>query len=78
MKVFSEISLSSFEFWGGAKLNADMLSVEELEQLDYMLEDCYSEGVSETLVNDIMWFEFEWVCEMLGYEYDVENDVIIR
>ena len=78
MKVFSEISLSSFEFWGGAKLNADMLSVEELEQLDYMLEDCYSEGVSETLINDIMWFEFEWVCEMLGYEYDVENDVIIR
>ena len=78
MKVFSEINLSSFEFWGGAKLNADMLSVEELEQLDYMLEDCYSEGVSETLVNDIMWFEFEWVCEMLGYEYDVENDVIIR
>jgi len=78
MKVFSEISLSSFEFWGGAKLNADMLSVEELEQLDYMLEDCYSEGVSETMVNDIMWFEFEWVCEMLGYEYDVENDVIIR
>ena len=75
MKVFSEISLSSFEFWGGAKLNADMLSV---EQLDYMLEDCYSEGVSETMVNDIMWFEFEWVCEMLGYEYDVENDVIIR
>ena len=78
MKVFSEINLSSFEFWGGAKLNADMLSVEELEQLDYMLEDCYSEGVSETLINDIMWFEFEWVCEMLGYEYDVENDVIIR
>ena len=78
MKVFSEISLSSFEFWGGAKLNADMLSVEELEQLDCMLEDCYSEGVSETMVNDIMWFEFEWVCEMLGYEYDVENDVIIR
>lgn len=78
MKVFSEISLSSFEFWGGAKLNADMLSVEELEQLDYMLEDCYSEGVSETMVNDIMWFEFEWVCEMLGYEYDVENDVVIR
>ena len=78
MKVFSEINLSSFEFWGGAKLNADMLSVEELEQLDYILEDCYSEGVSETMVNDIMWFEFEWVCEMLGYEYDVENDVIIR
>lgn len=78
MKVFSEINLSSFEFWGGAKLNADMLSIEELEQLDYMLEDCYSEGVSETMVNDIMWFEFEWVCEMLGYEYDVENDVIIR
>lgn len=78
MKVFSEINLSSFEFWGGAKLNADMLSVEELEQLDYMLEDCYSEGVSETLINDIMWFEFEWVCEMLGYEYDVENDVVIR
>lgn len=78
MKVFSEINLSSFEFWGGAKLNADMLTFDELEQLDYVLEDCYNEGISETMVNDIMWFEFEWVCEMLGYVYDVENDVVIR
>lgn len=78
MKVIREISLSSFEFWGGAKLNADMLSIEELEQLDDMIVDVYDEGVSETMMNDIMWFEFEWVCELLGLEYDVENDVVIR
>ena len=78
MKIYEEKSLANFEFWSGAKDRAVMLTIEELEQLGDLLEDCYPDGISATKVNDIMWFDFEWVCEMLGLDYDPETDEISR
>lgn len=79
MRMYVEMSLTSMQWWSGAKDNAARLTYSELEQLEYILTDIYGEeGVSETTVNDIMWFDFDWVCECLGYKYDVENDEIIR
>jgi hypothetical protein len=78
MRVYSEMSLTSFQFWSGAKSNAEKLTYEELEQVDYMLEDIYSEGMQDTTINDLFWFDFSIVCEWLGYVYDEENDEVIR
>ena len=39
MKAYSEISLTNFEFWARAKVNAEILTYEELEQVEYVLED---------------------------------------
>ena len=78
MKIYEEKSLASFDFWSGAKDNAAMLTIEELEQLDFLLEDCYPDGISATAVNDIMWFDFEWVCEMLDLDYDPQTGEINR
>ena len=78
MKIYEEKSLRNFEFWSGAKHNAAALLPEELDQLEYLLEDCYPDGIDETTVNDIMWFDFEWICEILGLDYDPETDEISR
>ena len=77
MRVYSEMSLTSFEFWGGAKDRAKMLTYEELEQVEYVLEDIFEE-IEDTTINDLFWFDFGWVCESIGLQYDVENDIIIR
>ena len=77
MKVFAEISLTNFEFWSGAKANAERLTNEEIEQIGKVLEYIYEEVESVT-INNLFWFGFESVAEMLGYKYDVENDIIIR
>ena len=37
MKIYEEKSLASFDFWSGAKNNAAMLTIEELEQLGDLL-----------------------------------------
>ena len=76
MRVYNEISLVNFSWWGGAKLNAEQLDYDELEQLDYLLSDLYPEGCSDTLVNDIMWFEFEQVCDWLGLELNDDGDIV--
>ena len=77
MKIHSEISLTSFQFWAGGKDNADRFTYEELETLEYMLEDIYGEdGIDETMLNDIFWFEPETLCEWLDIDFEewVERD----
>ena len=78
MRIICEMNLTEFEFWCGAKSNAEKLTYEEKEQLQYILEDIYNEGMEDTLINDIMWFDFSWVCEVLGLRYDENKDIIIR
>ena len=68
MKIYTEISLQNFEFWSGAKETAKHLTVDDFATIESVLEDCYTEGLDETTVNDIFWFEEDWIAEMLGYE----------
>lgn len=78
MKAYSEISLTRFEFWGGAKERAKMLTYEEMEQIDEMIKELYPEGIDEITVNNLFLFEFKSAVEWLGYKYDEEKDIIIR
>ena len=68
MKVTKEISLSNFDFWGGAKDRAQMLTIDELNEIERQLEDVYPDGMDETQINDMFWFDFDWVAQMIGYE----------
>ena len=55
-----------------------MLTYEEMENLEAVLEELFPSGVSATALNDLLWFDFGFVCESIGLEYDEENDVVIR
>lgn len=71
MTIKKEISLTDFEFWAGARANAAALTIEQLEQLEQLLEDSLSDGsgaIDETAINDIFWFETDWIAELLGFE----------
>ena len=67
MKVYEEKSLRDFEFWSGAKDTVKYLTDDELEQIEAILEDAYPDGMEDTQINDIFWFEDDWIAEMLGY-----------
>lgn len=66
MKVYSELSLRDFEFWAGAKENAQKLSPEQLDEVEHNLEEIYPDGIDETTINDIFWFDFDQICVWLG------------
>lgn len=70
MKLTREIELKDFEFWSGAKEFASKLTNKEFAQLEPILEDCCMEGMDETQLNDIFWFEQDWLCEMLDTTVD--------
>ena len=78
MTIKTEQSLNNFEFWGGAKINAEQLTSEEFDTLENELEDLYPGGMTDTEINDLFWFDFEWVCEILGLTYNDETGELER
>ncbi len=67
MKVNKNIDLKNFKFWSGAKDLADLLTPEELEQIEFNLEDLFHDKTpSETDINDLFWFEEDFICKMIG------------
>lgn len=74
MKIYTEQSLSNFEFWSGAKENAKELTDQQFDTLEAILEDMYPEGCTDTTINDLMWFEFDTIKEWLGIEDEDEEE----
>ena len=72
MTMTIEKNLRDFNFWAGAAINAAKLTPDELDQLEEQLEEIQGDdGLwSTTEVNDIMWFQFEDICEWLGLDYE--------
>jgi hypothetical protein len=67
MKVSLEINLTNFKFWAGAKNHS--FTYNELQEIEFQLEDIYPDGMDETQINDIFWFEEEFLCELIGLKY---------
>lgn len=71
MKIYKEESLSNFEFWSGAKDFASKLTKSEFDTIEALFADIYPDGTSETQINDLFWFEPEYICsDILGVDYD--------
>ena len=80
MKIYREESLSNFEFWSGAISNAEEFTLEELDRIGEELEtlNCEGDGQEETQINDLLWFEPEYLASLIGLEWDSEKGKIIR
>lgn len=68
MKITTDLDLANFNFWSGAKDHS--FDYSELKEIENILEDLYPDGMTETQVNDIFWFDDETLCEWIGIDYD--------
>ena len=69
MKITSEISLRNFEAWEGGRYTLNkLIELDKCDELEFILEDLYPDGLTDTQLNDILWFEDEWIFETLGIE----------
>lgn len=75
MTITYELDLAAFEAWSGGKDTLNRVINEgKVSTLEAILEDCYPEGMTETQLNDILWFEEEWIFEMCG----IRSESVIR
>lgn len=68
MKTFNDnTTLANFDAWSGAKdTKQTILENNKGDEFDSLIEELYPDGLSETQLNDLLWFEPEWIYESLG------------
>ena len=70
MKIYTEDSIRNFDFWSGGRDTADDLTWDEIDTIESMLDELYTE-MEDVELNDFFWFERDTIAEWLGYEdYD--------
>ena len=75
MKTFNEnTTLVNFDAWSGAVDTKERIINEgKADEFDNLIEELYPDGLSETQLNDILWFEEDWLFEMLGISNEEEQ-----
>ena len=67
MKVYEELNLRDFNTWSGATITKERIINEgKEEEFEELIEELFSDGLSATKLNDILWFEDEWIYSCLG------------
>lgn len=73
LKITSDIS--EFKPWSGAVETFEKIKdAGRIDDLDFLLEDIYPDGITETQLNDILWFDADWVLESLGLKEEEFED----
>ena len=67
MTITYELDLNSFQAWSGAVDTLERIKREgKCAELENILEELYPDGMTETELNDLLWFDSESVYEWLG------------
>ena len=68
------LTLRDFKAWSGAKDTQEtILNEGKGEEFDSLIEELYPDGIEETHLNDLLWFDEEWLYEVLGIAEEEEE-----
>ena len=74
MKIISEKNLRDFNAWYGAIETKNLILDAGLEEeFEDLIEEIYPDGLTDTQLNDILWFDGSWILETLGIEEEEEE-----
>ena len=75
MKIYKEMSLREFEPWSGAVDTYELIiSNGKEDDFELLIEEVYPNGIDEIALNDLLWFDSEWVLESLDIEEEEEEE----
>ena len=68
MKYYVETSLENFEAWSGGRDTLDVLIEKGLcDTVEMFLEEVLGEDISDTAINDTLWFERDTIADWCGF-----------
>ena len=74
MKITMELSIRDFKAWAGAlDTQEKIISAGMAEEFDNLIEELYPDGIDVTHLNDILWFDGDWILSTLGIELSTEE-----
>lgn len=72
MRLYTE-GLGNYTPWSGAvDFYNEIVNAGKLDELEFALDELYPNGLSETELNDLLWFDEEWLRGFL--DMDSEED----
>lgn len=75
MQMSYELDLRTFEAWNGGRITLDRIIEEgKCNTLEYMLDELYPDGMTDTQLNDLLWFDRDWLYETLGISDEEEEE----
>ena len=75
MKIISETTQREFNTWSGATDTKNtIIENNKEEEFDSYIEELYPDGLTDTELNDILWFDEEGIFEALGINQEEEED----
>ena len=80
MKVTYEFDLNEFKAWSGGAETLEKIRKFDLNHPGAMktaqqyIEDCLGDEATETQINDMLWFEDDFILEAIGYCTEDEED----
>lgn len=76
MIVRSFIKLRDFQAWsGGIEGKRVIIEQDKEREFEDYIQEHYPEGIDETELNDLLWFDREYLFEVLGIQAeDPEED----
>ena len=75
MKITTEINLLHFDAWSGAiDTKETILEQGKADDFNALIEELYPDGLTDTKLNDLLWFEEDWIFDNLGISQDEEEE----
>lgn len=75
MKIITEnATLQDFKAWSGAIDRKDrIIEYGKAEEFDKLIEELYPNGITNGALNDLLWFDADWIYENLGIPSEDEE-----
>ena len=65
--INDNLTLRDFKAWSGAvDTQETILNEDKGEEFNSLIEELYPDGIGQTQLNDLLWFDSDWLYEMLG------------
>lgn len=76
MKTINENeTLQNFNAWSGAvETKKAIIEAGKAEEFEQLIEELYPDGLTDTTLNDLLWFDSEWIFENLGITEEEEEE----
>ena len=75
MRVQQEISFEDFDAWSGAvDTKEKIIDAGKAEEFEALVEELFPNGVEATELNNFLWFDDDYILEILGITEDDEEE----
>ena len=74
MIIKTDTNLRDFNAWAGAICTKNLiLDAGMEEEFEELIEEIYPDGLTDTELNDILWFDSDWILEVLDIKEEEEE-----